>query len=106
MKHSLKLGVVLLITLLLGGVFLVLPAKSSRPVRASAVAGVPPGGAPTLTYNRALKSTSFNQIQCCQTATPGFFDIDTPLAFTCPGPGYLYSFRRDVRSGRWQYLGR
>ncbi|MFZ0283645.1 MAG: hypothetical protein WAL32_00310 [Terriglobales bacterium] len=88
MKRSLKLGVVLLMTLLLGGVFLALPAKSTRPVRASAVGGVPPGQPPTLIFNRALKSTSFNRIDCCQTLPGGVFvNIDSPLTFTCPGPG-------------------
>jgi len=112
MKHRLKFGVVLFITLLLGGVFLALPAKSSRPVRANAVAGVPTGGPPTLIFNRTLKSTSFNRIDCCQTAVAGFTNIDTPLTFTCPSPGtctlsaemYAQAGGNSATANRWALI--
>lgn len=87
MRQSLKLGVVVLTALLIGGVFLALPARSTSPVRANAVGVAPAGGPPALIFNRSLKSTSFSVNVCCQTATAGFFNIDSPVSFTCPGPG-------------------
>jgi hypothetical protein len=42
---------------------------------------------PIAKFNRALKSTSFSLVDCCQTANPGFTNIDPVLNFKCPGPG-------------------
>jgi len=85
MKQSVKLGVFLLVTLLLGGAFLAVSAKSTRNLHTTVVRGVP-AAPPTLVFNRSLKSSSFSFGEADVAIPPGFVNIDSPLGFTCPGP--------------------
>ena len=87
MHKKSMLGVAVVTMLLIGGAFVALSARSGRSSQTNAVAMTPTGDAPTVIFNRSLKSSSVSWGGCCQTAPAGFFNIDSPLNFTCPGPG-------------------
>lgn len=86
MKKSVKLGILVVTICLIAGSFLALSAASGKSLKASSL-NLPSGERPTLIFNRSLKSTSFSLVDCCQTANPGFTNIDPVVNFKCPGPG-------------------
>lgn len=87
MKRSVKLGVFTLVLFLVAGAMVALSARSTKAVASSPVNGPSHHQAPSqLIFNKSLKSSSVSWDDCCATATPGFFNIDSPLNFTCPGP--------------------
>lgn len=99
--------------LTLGGVFLALPAKSARPLRANAVPGIRPAQPLTLLFNRSLKSTTQEIGTCCATVGSGFSNIDSALTFTCPGPGtctvtdemVVQAGNNTIGGNRWALVG-
>jgi hypothetical protein len=85
MGKTRKLGVFLLTICLVAVLVLALSATAGKTSGANSIQSADTPA--SLIFNRSLKSSTVSWGGCCQTANAGFTAIDSPLNFTCPGPG-------------------